>query len=262
MKAIWFAACAALWGCWGTASAVGGIADVAVYDRREGRVLPVYRHAGRYYVAGAPGHEYEVRMRNRTGADLLAVVSVDGVNVVSGETADWSQTGYVLGPRASYAIGGWRKSLERVATFFFTRHENAYATRTGRPDNVGVIGVALFRPRAAPLARLHRERAQPAVPADSAPEAGEGPSARAESAAPAAADMASAPSAERKIGTGHGRSQVSRVTHAEFTRASDTPDEVIAIHYDTYRNLVAQGVIRARAALPEPFPGGFVPDPR
>jgi hypothetical protein len=37
----------------------------------------------------------------------------------------------------------------------------------------------------------------------------------------------------------------------------------VVIHYDTYANLVAQGVIRApRFAQPRPFPGQFVPDPR
>jgi hypothetical protein len=38
---------------------------------------------------------------------------------------------------------------------------------------------------------------------------------------------------------------------------------VIAIHYDTHKNLVAMGVIRAQQiARPMPFPGQFVPDPR
>jgi hypothetical protein len=41
------------------------------------------------------------------------------------------------------------------------------------------------------------------------------------------------------------------------------PAEVITIYYDSHRNLVAQGVIRApQLALPVPFPGQFVPDPR
>lgn len=270
MKTMWLAAFAVMWGWWGTATAVGSMADVSVYDRREGRVLQVHRHEGRYYVAGTPGHEYRVRVRNGTGTEILAVVSVDGVNVVSGETADWSQTGYVLGARERYEIAGWRKSLDRVAAFFFTRHGNSYAARTGRPDNVGVIGVALFRKQPEPLAHLHRDRTRRAAPAESAPEAGGSATVQAENASgsepaapPAAtADAAGAPRAERKIGTGHGRSQASHVTYTQFTRASDTPDEVIMIHYDTHRNLVAQGVIRTRTALPEPFPGRFVPDPR
>lgn len=249
MKAIWLAAFAALWGWCGTATAVGSIADVSVYDRREGRVLPVDRHAGRVYVAGTPGHEYQVRVRNCTGEDILAVVSVDGINAVSGETADWSQTGYVLGARESYDIGGWRKSMERVAAFHFTRHENSYAARTGRPDHVGVIGVAIFRKHAAPHARLRRDRTRHAAPAEQGADAGE-PATQAESASSSdAGTPAAAPQPDRKIGTGHGRSEASHVTYTEFTCASGVPDEVIVIHYDTYRNLVAQGVIRTRAAV-------------
>ncbi|HEY7656515.1 MAG TPA: hypothetical protein VH881_06605, partial [Burkholderiales bacterium] len=62
----------------GSAHAVGRLADVTVYDRAGHRALPVYRHEGRYYVVGRPGNEYQVRVRNRTGGEILAVVSVDG----------------------------------------------------------------------------------------------------------------------------------------------------------------------------------------
>jgi hypothetical protein len=63
------------------------------------------------------------------------------------------------------------------------------------------------------------------------------------------------------LGTGHGRSQASRVTYASFERATPGPEEVISIHYDTYGNLVAMGVIRG-PRIASPFPGQFVPDPR
>ena len=53
---------AALWlGIAGPALAVGGIADITIYDRAENRTLPVYYHAGRYFVAGKPGNEYPCR---------------------------------------------------------------------------------------------------------------------------------------------------------------------------------------------------------
>ena len=120
------------------AQAVGNLIDVGVYDRAENRTLPVYFHGGRYYVVGKPGNEYQVTIRNRQSDDVMTVVSVDGVNAVSGETAHWSQTGYVFGAGASYAISGWRKSLQRVARFYFTELENSYAARSSRPDNVGV----------------------------------------------------------------------------------------------------------------------------
>jgi len=259
----------------GTAGAVGGIADVTVYDRVENRTLPVYRHDGRYYVVGRPGNEYQVRVSNRTGTDILTVVSVDGVNAVSGETADWSQTGYVLGRHQSYDIKGWRKSEQRVAAFFFTEHQNSYAARTGRPDNVGVIGVAVFRKKAEPEARIEQYRRWHDAPASgpredssySAPDgalAGAGSARSAESAA--GPRHAPSPQAKQKasvLGTGHGRSESSHVTYTNFERATDHPAQVIAIHYNTYANLVAMGVIRApRVASPTPFPGQFVPDPR
>ena len=77
------AAMAAVFLLSGTASAVGTVADVTVYDRIENRVLPVYRHDGRYYVVGKPGNEYQIRVRNRGGADILAVMAVDGVTVTA-----------------------------------------------------------------------------------------------------------------------------------------------------------------------------------
>ena len=129
------------------AGAIGSVADLSIYDTTEGRTLPIHYHDGRYYVAGKPGNEYQVVIHNRQARPMLTVLSVDGVNAVSGETADWNGAGYVLGEHSSFSVKGWRKSMQRVARFFFTERDNAYASRTNRPDNVGVIGVALFRPK-------------------------------------------------------------------------------------------------------------------
>src|SRR6185503_11696034 len=110
-----------------------------------GRTLPIYQHEGRLYVAGEPRHQYELRVRNSSNMRVLAVTSVDGVNVITGQTAAQEQSGYVLGRWDSVRIEGWRKSLDEVATFYFTKLADSYAARTGRPRDVGVIGVALFR---------------------------------------------------------------------------------------------------------------------
>jgi len=138
------------------ALAHGRLVDLSVYDRSEGRWLQVYRHEGRAYIVGKPGHEYQVRVANRLGEDLLAVVSVDGINVITGQTADPSQSGYVVAPRGVLDMNGWRRSLAQTAAFYFTALPDSYAARTGRPDDVGVIGVALFRrkpqPKPAPIA--------------------------------------------------------------------------------------------------------------
>lgn len=234
------------------ALAVGGLADVNVYDRTEQRRLPVYWHEGRAYVVGRPGNEYQVTVRSRQGADLLAVMSVDGINVVTGETAHPQQSGYVLGPWRGLEVKGWRKSLSRTAAFYFTELADSYAARTGRPAEVGVIGVALYRRKAEPPPAISQLAPAPAARAEAS-----GPRAGAPANGAAAADAAR--SAE-PLGTGHGRSETSYARQVEFERASVQPAENIAIYYDSYRNLVAMGVIRERARYPRPFPG-FVPDP-
>jgi len=86
-------------------------ASVEIIDRSEGRVLPIYWHQGRRYVVGKPGNEYAIRVRNGGSGRVLAVMSVDGVNVISGDTASPQQSGYVLTPYESADIAGWRKSL-------------------------------------------------------------------------------------------------------------------------------------------------------
>ena len=59
-------------------------------------------------------------MRRMTGERVLAVASVDGINVITGETATPAQSGYVLDPFGSVDIAGWRKSMGEVAAFVFT----------------------------------------------------------------------------------------------------------------------------------------------
>src|SRR5579863_5209149 len=118
--------------------------DLQVVDRETGQVLRLWRHEGRLFVAGQPGDRYSLRVTNRTDRRVLVVMSVDGVNILSGETAGYDQRGYIFGPRESYDLSGWRKSLSEVADFTFARLPESYAARTGRPQNVGVIGIAVF----------------------------------------------------------------------------------------------------------------------
>lgn len=236
--------------CAAQAAAVGSLADITVFDRNEGRQLPVYWHEGRAWVAGKPGNEYALRIRNQGREEVLAVVSVDGVNVVSGETASPQQSGYVLSPWRLFELAGWRRNLGQTAAFYFTPLPDSYAARTGRPDDVGVIGVALFRKKAPPPAEISQA---PMARAEASRESRD-------AAGPGAA--ASAPA--QKLGTGHGRTEVSHARYVGFERASAHPAETVSIYYDSHQNLVARGVIPrpvpVRPALPRPFPG-FVPDP-
>jgi len=250
------------------AARAGNLLDLAVVDRDTGSTLPTYLDHGTLYVAGTPGHRYGVRLSNRSGGRVLAVLSVDGVNAVSGETAATGQTGYVLDAWESTEIAGWRKSLDEIAQFTFTALPDSYAARTGRPANVGVIGVAVFTERA-PEWRPHVDIAgQPAPPAPMEPETRSADRAAGNAAAPAASRPAAKAEGyarqEERLGTGHGAREYAHVDETTFERASRHPAETLAIRYDSTANLVAAGIIRRPVARfdPQPFPGGFTPDPR
>ncbi|MGH8205095.1 MAG: hypothetical protein ACREST_10835, partial [Steroidobacteraceae bacterium] len=177
------------------AAAAGSAVEVEILERKSGRVLPVYWHDGERHVAGEPGCEYEIRLRNRNGGRVLAVTSVDGINVITGKTASPRQSGYVLDSWGLVEIDGWRKSMDEVAAFYFTRLPDSYAARTGRPENVGVIGIALFRERVYVMPVEDEHRAYSAPPASAA-------GAVAESKAARQSDSARE---ESRLGTGHGR---------------------------------------------------------
>lgn len=259
------------------ALAVGGLVDLQVVDRDRQAVLTTWRHRGATYVAGRPGDRYAVRMTNRTGERVLVVLSVDGVNAVSGETAATAQTGYVLAPWQSTDITGWRKSAAEAAAFYFTALPDSYAARTDRPDHVGVIGAAVFRERVAPPppprpfeapSQSSRDRADRPAARESVEGRAEGASERKaddnRAAAPASSsDMARATRPAEKLGTGHGEREYSPVTRTAFERATARPSEVVSVRYDSHANLLAAGIIgRSRHSAPaDPFPG-FVPDPR
>ncbi len=226
----------------------GALAEVEIIDINLGRPLPIHEYAGRSYVAGEPGHRYEIRIRNRTADRMLAVTSVDGVNVVTGETAAVDQPGYVLDRFSSVEIDGWRKSLDGVARFYFTTLPDSYAARTGRADEVGAIGIAVFRERQRPRRHCCDRIDAPRASADSSNE-----------------QASSVPLPESKLGTGHGEYQSSAAQYVDFRRASAAADETIVIYYDSRRNLLAQGIVVPHPPrsprLPNPFPASFVPDP-
>ncbi len=244
------------------------LTDVQVIDRATGELLPQYRHHGKVYLVGTPGNRYSINVRNKSNGRIMSIVSVDGVNAVSGETADTLQQGYVLAPWSTAEIAGWRKNLNEVAAFFFTSLSNSYAGRTGRPENVGVIGVAVYEEdlpvvqplEAAPQASF-KERADSASGAPAAP----APAARADQANSTlgSSSASRAVAAEsKKLGTGHGERLDAPTQYTSFKRLTMAPAEVVTIYYDSRANLLAQGVIPTTVGRkPNPFPGNFVPDP-
>jgi hypothetical protein len=205
-----------------------------------------------------------LNLRNRSADEVLGIVSVDGVNAISGQTADWSQDdGYVLDGGSGYAVKGWRKSQSQVAGFVFADAGDSYAARTGRPGNVGVIGIAVFRSRESVQA-MARDDISSAEPEAPLPMQMPAPASAAPALAERASDNARMRKADAPLGTGFGQRERDDVRDVDFVKDSSEPDQLITLYYDTRAHLVARGIVPPRILPqhePEAFPGRFVPDP-
>jgi hypothetical protein len=266
--------------CAAPADAAPVLLQVQVVDRETGRLLPMWRDHGQPVIPGRAGARYALRLTNLTGGRLLAVVAIDGVNVVTGETASPAQRGYVFEPGQAYDVSGWRKSDQEVAAFEFTSLSDSYAARTGRPLDVGVIGVAVFREASPPPPVVSEAPVAPAyaTPAPAQPAARAGAEAEAARAAADATTASPAPALSKaapreRLGTGHGERENSYVTRVAFERATASPEQLVRIRYDSWQHLVDAGIIPRRfAPVPAPVPqgprafpadpdAGYVPDP-
>jgi hypothetical protein len=257
----------------------------------DGGPLPTFRQGGLRYVLGEPGTRYNVRVSNPTSERVEVVVTVDGRDAVSGQPGDYvTQRGYLIEPWGSLLVEGFRRNLDEVAAFRFTDRSQSYSALRGTPENVGVIGVAVFPERARPKRPLWRPR--PYSSDDrAAPERAAGAPAPKPAAAPRAeASRATPPSdghrerayhgeGPRKrqgdgpsnIGTQFGESEDSSVVEVAFQRRSPThPVALLTLRYDDFEGLEARGIDLSSLGYayryqvePEPFPHSrFAQPPR
>ena len=150
--------------------------------------------SGRYYLEARAGSRYSVSLANRSGERLGVVLTVDGLNAISGSPDAGPGRMYVLDPWQSTSVQGWRSSLEDVRQFTFVDERRSYSARTGQAnEKMGWIEVAVYRerrpyvrvvPTPVPYAEPRRE-----APADEQANRDRG---EAKSAAPAQAPSADA----------------------------------------------------------------------
>jgi hypothetical protein len=243
------------------------LVEVQVRDMDRSSNLQRHYDGGQIYVAGRPGNRYAVVMQNLTGERVLAVLSVDGVNAISGQTAGANQTGYVLAPYQRMEVRGWRKNMQDVAQFRFTDLPDSYAARTGRPENVGVIGVAAFRERSYPRYDDYYEYGDNEYRRDRRSASKSNNDSTAEAAAPSSRAQGSVEKSQsqQELGTAHGERRYDPARRTNFERESSYPNQTTSVFYDSYEALVDRGIIRERyrrnRGQPDAFPIGFVPDP-
>lgn len=128
--------------------------ELAIAIPRDGKSIKI-REYGRNnitFVEGKRGQPYSIQIRNSTPNRVMAIVSVDGLDVVDGKPATAESRGYIIEGYASAEIKGWRTSTSEVRQFFFDDKTNSYsAGTTGETTNCGVIAVKIFAEKFRPL---------------------------------------------------------------------------------------------------------------
>jgi hypothetical protein len=260
--------------------APGSLVGVSV--EVEGTQTPLYRAvdgSGRYYVEARRGARYAVRLTNRTGERLAVLMTVDGLNVISGERQAVDQRGrmYVLDPYESADIQGWRTSLDDIRRFTFVDEQRSYATRSGKANaRMGWIELAVYRERRPYAWRQHPDvtrqgREEGARDRAEAPPATAPPAPSAESDG-RLSDESAKRSGEKSVGgvraypgTGWGEHAHDPVQVVDF-QAQPHAAERITLRYEYASALRALGILphhAARDRLRERERGdGFAQPPR
>lgn len=104
-----------------------------------------YWWRGGRFVVGKKGREYQIKIRNLSNARVEAVLSVDGLDVIDGRPASTTKRGYIVNPKQTLVVKGFRTSHESVASFKFSSVGSSYANlRHSDTRNVGVVGLAVY----------------------------------------------------------------------------------------------------------------------
>jgi hypothetical protein len=127
-------------------STTDGAFVVSVTDE-SGYAMSSSQVGDKRYVVGQPGQRYKLTVQNNSAQRFEVVTSVDGLDVIDGQTGSFAKRGYILDPFSSITIDGWRTGNDTVAAFRFSGMEDSYADRKGDGRNIGVIGFAFFHER-------------------------------------------------------------------------------------------------------------------
>jgi len=248
---------------------IGPWVQTTLVDRTAQERLPLYWYFGNAYVVSEPGHQYSIRLTNTSSRSVLVVVSVDGINTLTGETAGTDQGGYILGPYETYDVRGWhnvglswdwrmdspKKRMSKmrhtqrmidetgrtVTPFVFDKEKKSRAAKSGRAGDkghLGVVGVAVYPEKASLYWGKNREvnwnNYHKTEPMD----------------------------AHGLRGANNLRVVYDPTNTRSFTRESNYPSQQTAIRYARDRVLMDKGILTDNnRGIPEqnPFPRPFLP---
>ncbi len=238
--------------------APGTLVGVSVaLDGRDAPLYPSPDGSSRLYLEARAGSRYAVSLVNRTAERLGVVLTVDGLNAVSGERDSGAGRMYVLDPWRSVEVQGWRSSLSDVRRFTFVDERRSYAARSGKAnEKMGWIEVAVYRERLAYAAEAYSAPKRP-VPVESRQDsardqapgapAAEAPTASGTTQALEKGEPERGARARSFPGTGWGERTHDPVVLVSFDPES-RPSESVTLRYEYRSALVALGVLPAASS--------------
>lgn len=234
----------------------------------------MWKRDGIWYTEGVEGKRYSVTVRNRSSKRIEAVVSVDGLDVHDGEVASTSKRGLIIPAYSSFSFEGFRTSLSDVATFRFSKSGGSYAGLSGKPENIGVIGVAIFEEKMYNAIKYWKNtnwdqngwwyQPSPFIGGNCtrttnntrSMEVNVNYSATPMSAMPQA-------SAGQSLGTEFGEQRHSQVGETTFTRATSSPHSQFTVRYEDRETLRSMGFPIDGPVIPgHNMPNAFPADSR
>jgi len=254
--------------------------------------VPIYRdyRTGTDWIEARNGTKYVIEVKNNSYSRILAVSSVDGLNVINGKHEDsLTAPGYILHPYNNIKIPGWKISASDVREFFFTPQESSYSAKLGaNPANTGVIATAIFKDKIAYTYTYTTTyipgvlRKWDEIPSpnwnvntfeplnlninDNVSNGGSGTmmsscfSVGSEKSAAYNMNYMNVSLPEPKLATGSGEVKDFRTHKASF--GERVLEATLILYYDTREGLIRRGIDVSRVdGLPKPFPNGqYCPD--
>jgi len=233
-----------------------------------GRTITQHASGGQNYLEAPDKGEYIIRITNNGWERKEVVASVDGLSVMTGESASFEDRGYILSGFSTIDIKGWRRTSDDVAAFEFTKVADSYSSKMGKGEqNIGVIGVAVFNEKVErkywiqPKIQqyyLYRDYIGGGEMYETLGGSSLSNSVESSASKSTSKSLESAQPESYNIGTGYGKETSMKVTNVSFARDSASPDFVTSYRYASRPTLIKWGVITEPVQSPDPFPGNKV----